>query len=71
VIILKGIKIGDNTIVGAGSVVTHDIEANTIVAGNPAKVIGQTKYGIPKKFLEFIFELEFFLSLNLDFNFRW
>jgi acetyltransferase-like isoleucine patch superfamily enzyme len=44
-IILKGVKIGDNAIVGAGSVVTHDVETNTIVAGNPAKVIGQTKSG--------------------------
>ncbi len=32
-------KIGDGAIVGAGSVVTHDVEPYTIVAGNPAKVI--------------------------------
>lgn len=38
-IILPGVTIGENSIVGAGSVVTHDVEANTIVAGNPAKVI--------------------------------
>lgn len=37
--ILKGVKIGDNAIVGAGSVVTKDVEENTIVAGNPAKII--------------------------------
>lgn len=30
---------GDNTIIGAGSVVTHDIPANVIAAGAPAKVI--------------------------------
>ena len=35
--ILPGVVIGENAIVGAGSVVTHDVEANTIVMGNPAK----------------------------------
>ncbi len=35
--ILPGIVIGENAVVGAGSVVTHDVEANTIVMGNPAK----------------------------------
>lgn len=37
--ILPGITIGDNAVVGAGSVVTKDVEANTIVGGNPAKFI--------------------------------
>lgn len=36
--ILPGIIIGENAIVGAGSVVTKNIEANTIVVGNPARV---------------------------------
>jgi len=36
--ILCGVRIGANAIVGAGSVVTKDVPANTIVAGNPAKV---------------------------------
>jgi acetyltransferase-like isoleucine patch superfamily enzyme len=35
--ILCGITIGENAIVGAGSVVTKDVPANTIVAGNPAR----------------------------------
>ena len=35
--ILPGVVIGENAIVGAGSVVTHDVEPNTIVMGNPAK----------------------------------
>lgn len=39
--ILPGITIGDEVIVGAGSVVTKDISSNCIVAGNPAKVIRQ------------------------------
>lgn len=38
-IILPGVTIGENAIVGAGSVVTHDVEPNTVVAGNPARVI--------------------------------
>jgi len=38
-IILKGVKIGDNTVIGAGSVVTSDIPANCVAAGNPAKVL--------------------------------
>ena len=37
--ILPGVTIGDNSIVGAGSVVTHDVAPNTIVGGIPAKVI--------------------------------
>ena len=39
-ILLRGVTIGDNVIVGAGSVVTKDLPSNTICAGNPAKVIG-------------------------------
>ena len=40
-VILDGapVTIGDNTIIGAGSVVTHDIPANVIAAGVPVKVI--------------------------------
>lgn len=37
--ILPGVTIGDNAIVGASSVVTKDVSADTIVAGNPAKYI--------------------------------
>ncbi|MDE6562553.1 MAG: galactoside O-acetyltransferase [Muribaculaceae bacterium] len=37
--ILPGVTVGDNAVVGAASVVTKDVEANTIVAGNPAKLI--------------------------------
>ncbi len=38
-LVLQGVKIGDGAIVGAGSVVTKDVEPYTIVAGNPARVI--------------------------------
>jgi acetyltransferase-like isoleucine patch superfamily enzyme len=37
--ILASVTIGENAIVGAGSVVTKDVPANTIVAGNPAKFL--------------------------------
>ena len=37
--ILPGLTIGKNAIVAAGAVVTKDVPANTIVGGNPAKVI--------------------------------
>lgn len=37
--ILCGITIGENAMVGAGSVVTRDVPANAIVAGNPARIL--------------------------------
>jgi acetyltransferase-like isoleucine patch superfamily enzyme len=37
--ILCGITIGENAVVGAGSVITKDVPADTVVAGNPARVI--------------------------------
>ena len=39
--ILANLSIGENAIVGAGSVVTKDVPANTIVAGNPARILRQ------------------------------
>lgn len=39
-IILPGVKIGKNTIVGCGSIVVRDIPENSVVSGNPAKVVG-------------------------------
>ena len=39
VTVLPGVSIGNNTVIGAGSVVTKSIPANTLAAGNPCKVI--------------------------------
>lgn len=45
-IIMPGITVGDEVIVGSGAIVTRDVPSNTIVAGNPAKII---KEGIRTK----------------------
>lgn len=39
VTILKGVHVGDNAVIANGSIVTKDVNANTIVGGNPAKYI--------------------------------
>ncbi len=41
--ILKGVNIGDNSVVGAGAVVIGDVPPNTVVFGNPARVIWRLK----------------------------
>jgi UDP-2-acetamido-3-amino-2,3-dideoxy-glucuronate N-acetyltransferase len=42
-VILPGLTIGENAMVGAGAVVTRSVPTNAIVVGNPAKVIGMIK----------------------------
>ena len=44
-IILPGVTIGNNAVVGAGSIVTHDVKPFTVVAGNPAKLIHEIPEG--------------------------
>ena len=41
VCVMPGVTIGDNTVIGAGSVVVHDIPAGVLAAGNPCRVIRQ------------------------------
>lgn len=43
VLVMKGVSIGANSIIGAGSVVVSDIPANVIAAGNPCKVIREIR----------------------------
>lgn len=47
--ILSKVTIGENAIVGAGSIVTKDVPANAIVAGNPAKILRYIKGTSPAR----------------------
>lgn len=49
-LVLKGVRVGRGSVVGAGSVVTCDVPASVVVAGNPARVLGDlgsTKKPVP------------------------
>ncbi len=37
--VLPGVSVGDNSIIGTGSIVTKDIPSNVVAAGNPCKII--------------------------------
>lgn len=52
VTVLKGVTIGKNSLIGAGSVVTNDIPANVVAAGNPCKVIKQLDADIIKNLVK-------------------
>jgi acetyltransferase-like isoleucine patch superfamily enzyme len=47
--ILSRLSIGENAIVGAGSVVTRDVPPNTIVAGNPARILRRVEQTVEVK----------------------
>jgi acetyltransferase-like isoleucine patch superfamily enzyme len=54
-IVCKGVTIGENSIVGAGSVVTKDVPPNVVVAGNPARVVRELDTTRPFKKREELF----------------
>lgn len=56
VTVLKGVSIGDNCVIGLGSIVTHSIPDNSVAVGTPAKVIGKTDEYFNKRKTECIKE---------------
>lgn len=54
-VVCRGVSVGDGAVVGAGSVVTHDVAPYTIVAGSPAKVI---KKRFAEEIIEALLDLE-------------
>ncbi len=42
-VILPGVTVGENALIGAGSVVTKDVPAHAIISGNPARIMGYKK----------------------------
>ena len=49
VLILKGVRIGPHSVIGAGSIVTASIPAGVIAAGNPARVVREIGTGDPQE----------------------
>jgi maltose O-acetyltransferase len=42
-VIRGGITVGNRAVIGAGSIVTHDVQPGTVVAGNPARLLRSTE----------------------------
>lgn len=73
-LVMPGVTIGNNVIVGAGAVVTKSIPDNSIVAGNPAKILGtfadyETKmvpFNLDTKKMNYQEKMNYLLSLHDD-----
>lgn len=64
--ILPGITVGMGAMVGAGSVVTHDVPCNAIVSGNPARIVGYNSTEISSKVASGIFhDADAYIDLGL------
>lgn len=71
-IILPGVVVGDNVLIGAGSIVTKSIPDGMIVAGNPARIVGETKdfvekikhYDVGSKGMSYEKKKKYLLSLS-------
>jgi acetyltransferase-like isoleucine patch superfamily enzyme len=72
--IMPGVTIGNDVILGAGSVVTKSISNGKIAAGNPARIIGETsdfvdkigKYNVGSKGMNYEDKRKYLLSLGED-----
>ena len=63
--VLKGVTIGDNCIIGAGSIVSHSIPANSVAVGNPCKVICSIDDYFHKREIKAFYEaIEYVKSIN-------
>jgi acetyltransferase-like isoleucine patch superfamily enzyme len=75
VLIMPGVTIGNNVLIGAGSVVSKSVPDGKIVAGNPAKILGETvsyyekiiQFNVGTKKLNFEDKKAFLLSLDDNF----
>ena len=61
---MPNVRIGSNSIVAAGSIVTKDVPSNSIVAGNPAKVIGNFEELVKKRTSNLVNSSNDYMSLD-------
>jgi acetyltransferase-like isoleucine patch superfamily enzyme len=67
-IILAGVSIGTHAIVGAGSVVTKDVEPNTVVVGNPARFLKTTDQFLSESRERFNANPQNFMKYNSEYR---
>ena len=66
-VILPGVNIGDNSVIGAGSIVTKDIPSNVVAVGNPCRVLREINENDMKYYYKIIYilKIKYFLTLNI------